>query len=51
VAAERGHRVTLIEKEHDLGGQVRIAARAPMRADYAGIIRFLSRQVEKLRVW
>lgn len=50
VAAERGHRVTLIEREAELGGQVRIASRAPQRGDYAGIIRFLARQVEKLQV-
>jgi mycofactocin system FadH/OYE family oxidoreductase 2 len=47
VAALRGHRVTLFEKGRELGGQVLVAARAPARADYAGIVRFLVRQVEK----
>jgi len=31
-------------------GQVLIAARAPVRAEYAGIARVLARQVEKLGV-
>jgi mycofactocin system FadH/OYE family oxidoreductase 2 len=47
VAALRGHRVVLLEKAGELGGQVLVAARAPARADYAGIVRFLVRQVEK----
>jgi mycofactocin system FadH/OYE family oxidoreductase 2 len=47
VAALRGHRVTLFEKGRELGGQVLVAARTPARADYAGIVRFLVRQVER----
>jgi mycofactocin system FadH/OYE family oxidoreductase 2 len=47
VAALRGHRVVLFEKGRELGGQVLVAARAPARADYAGIARFLVRQVER----
>jgi len=50
VAALRGHRVVLFEKEAELGGQVLLAARAPARADYAGIVRFLWAQVAKLGV-
>jgi mycofactocin system FadH/OYE family oxidoreductase 2 len=50
MAAQRGHRVVLFEKEGQLGGQVLLAARAPARADYAGIVRFLAVQVEKLGV-
>ena len=34
----------------EVGGQVLIAARTPARADYAGIVRFLVRQVTKLGV-
>src|SRR5262249_30571048 len=33
VAAGRGHRVVLLEREMTLGGQVAIAARAPKRRD------------------
>jgi dimethylglycine catabolism A len=47
VAALRGHRVVLFEKGRELGGQVLVAARTPARADYAGIVRFLVRQVER----
>jgi mycofactocin system FadH/OYE family oxidoreductase 2 len=50
VAALRGHRVVLFEKDRELGGQVLVAARTPARADYAGIVRFLVRQVERLGV-
>ena len=50
MAATRGHRVVLFEKTAELGGQVLLAARAPARAEYAGIVRFLVAQVEKLAV-
>src|SRR5438445_2918463 len=50
VAALRGHRVVLFEKDTQLGGQVLLAARAPARADYAGSVRFLVSQAEKLGV-
>jgi mycofactocin system FadH/OYE family oxidoreductase 2 len=50
LAAVRGHRVVLFEKASELGGQVRLAARAPARAEYEGIVRFLVAQVRKLGV-
>jgi thioredoxin reductase len=50
MAAVRGHRVVLFEKAAELGGQILLAARAPARAEYAGIVRFLVAQVEKLAV-
>src|SRR3989475_663381 len=50
VAALRGCRVVLMEKAAELGGQILLAARAPARAEYAGIVRFLASQVEKLGV-
>ena len=50
VATLRGHRVILLERLAEVGGQVLIAARAPARAEYAGILRFLARQVDKLGV-
>jgi len=40
----------LFEKDAQLGGQVILAARAPARAEYAGIVRFLAGQVKKLGV-
>ena len=50
MAALRGHRVVLLEKSNELGGQVLLAARAPARAEYGGIVRFLVTQVRKLGV-
>jgi mycofactocin system FadH/OYE family oxidoreductase 2 len=50
MAAVRGHRVLLLEKATELGGQVLLAARAPARAEYAGIVRFLASQIRKLGV-
>lgn len=50
MATLRSHRVVLFEKEVEVGGQVLIAARAPARADYAGIVRFLRGQVARLGV-
>src|SRR5262245_22298768 len=50
VAALRGHRVILLEREAEVGGQVLIAARAPARAEFAGILRFLKRQMDKLPI-
>ncbi|MGH3118063.1 MAG: FAD-dependent oxidoreductase, partial [Gaiellales bacterium] len=50
MAALRGCRVVLVEKSAELGGQVLLAARAPARAEYAGIARYLAAQVRKLGV-
>src|SRR6266403_730675 len=50
MGAIRGHRVMLFEKTAELGGQVLLAARAPARAEYAGIVRFLVAQVRKLAI-
>ena len=50
VAALRGHRVLLLEKAALLGGQILLAGRAPARAEYTGIVRFLAGQVRKLGV-
>lgn len=50
VAAGRGHRVTLVEAERELGGQVRVAARAPYRGELLGAVRWLEGQVRKLGV-
>jgi N,N-dimethylglycine/sarcosine dehydrogenase len=50
MAALRGHRVVLLEKASALGGQVLLAARAPARAEYSGIVRYLAAQVRRLGV-
>ena len=50
VSALRGHDVVLVERDADLGGQVRSAARAPGRSEFLGITAWLARQVEKAGV-
>ena len=48
ISALRGHDVTLIEKGDALGGQVLVAAKVPMRAEFRGIVRYLDTQLKKL---
>ncbi len=50
IAARRGHRVTLLEKEDRLGGQVAWAVRVTTRAEFGDIIRNLVHEVEQLPV-
>jgi 2,4-dienoyl-CoA reductase-like NADH-dependent reductase (Old Yellow Enzyme family)/thioredoxin reductase len=50
VAAERGHRVTLIEKRSELGGMVAALALEPLTAEFANLIEYLIVQLEKLGV-
>lgn len=50
VAAERGHKVTLVEKASELGGQIIIAAKAPQRDQMAGITRWLAMELDRLGV-
>ena len=49
-AARRGHRVTLYEKNHETGGQVRIAAKAPHHAEFEEVTHWLTIQIKKLGV-
>lgn len=50
VAAKRGHKVTLLEKEAKLGGQLNIAALPPFKGDIFPWIDYLVNQVEKAGV-
>lgn len=50
IAALRGHKVTLFEKEKELGGQLRIASILPVKADIKKLVDFLSKQIKKLDV-
>jgi 2,4-dienoyl-CoA reductase (NADPH2) len=50
VAALRGHDVVLLERDAELGGQVRAAARAPGRTEFLGIAAWLARQVRQAGV-
>lgn len=47
VAAVRGHEVVLYEKGPELGGQVLIAARAPLRPSYDQAAHWLAHQIAK----
>jgi 2,4-dienoyl-CoA reductase-like NADH-dependent reductase (Old Yellow Enzyme family) len=49
-AALRGHHVELFEMAGELGGQVRMAASAPHRADLAAITRWLAGELDRLGV-
>lgn len=50
VLAERGHKVTLIEKAPELGGQITIASKAPQRDQIAGITRWFALELARLGV-
>jgi 2,4-dienoyl-CoA reductase-like NADH-dependent reductase (Old Yellow Enzyme family)/thioredoxin reductase len=50
VAALRGHRVTLYEKEKELGGQLNIAAKIPKREDFAEVPRYYDYQMRLLGI-
>jgi 2,4-dienoyl-CoA reductase (NADPH2) len=50
VAARRGHKVTLLEKEERLGGQITAAVRVTNRAEFGDIVRNLLHEVEQLNV-
>ena len=50
VSAERGHRVTLFERDATLGGAVRVAAASPHRATLIDIIDYLEREGRRLKV-
>lgn len=50
VAAERGHDVTLFEAANAPGGQIRLIARSPRRAELIGIVDWLAAECERLGV-
>ena len=50
IAAARGHRVTLVEKAADLGGQFRLAAAQPERDEIGELLGWYRSQLEKLQV-
>jgi 2,4-dienoyl-CoA reductase-like NADH-dependent reductase (Old Yellow Enzyme family)/thioredoxin reductase len=50
VAAQKGHKVTLFEKDAKLGGQLNIAALPPFKGDIFPWINYLVNQVEKAGV-
>lgn len=50
VAARRGYDVTLAEADTELGGQVRVAARVPNRAEFGDLARNLEGEVRRAGV-
>jgi mycofactocin system FadH/OYE family oxidoreductase 2 len=50
IAAQRGHQVTLYEKQAKLGGQINIAALGAGREEFAAVIRNEENQLKKLPV-
>lgn len=50
VAAMRGHKVILFEKENELGGQLRIASIPHFKRDIKRLIEYLYTQIKKLDV-
>ncbi|MBM3519325.1 MAG: FAD-binding protein, partial [Alphaproteobacteria bacterium] len=50
VSAERGHRVTLLEAQPDVGGQIRILTQLPRRRELIGIVDWRLAQCERLGV-
>ncbi|MCY0897132.1 MAG: FAD-dependent oxidoreductase [Alicyclobacillaceae bacterium] len=50
MAAERGHQVTLLEKSSQLGGQIRLAGKAPNRDAYTQSVDWLEGQIRKLGI-
>lgn len=50
LAARRGHRVTLYEKQNELGGQLILGAMPPHKQELAALNRYLASQLEKSAV-
>ena len=50
IAAKRGHDVTVLERRQEPGGQIRLAARTPGRAEFEEVIRYLMVQLRRLEV-
>jgi 2,4-dienoyl-CoA reductase-like NADH-dependent reductase (Old Yellow Enzyme family)/thioredoxin reductase len=50
VAAQRGHRVSLLEQGDRLGGQLNLAARAPHKEGFLDAIRYLALMAERAGV-
>jgi hypothetical protein len=50
IAAQRGHRVTLVEAQRRLGGQALLAQLLPGRAEFGGLVTNLMRELDVARV-
>lgn len=50
IAARRGHRVSLFERDDHLGGQVRLGSRQPHHQEFAEVVHYLEAAVRRLGV-
>lgn len=50
VARLRGHDVTVLERGRQIGGQLRLAARAPGRDQFANVVEFLGAELSRLGI-
>lgn len=50
ISAQRGHRVSVFEREDQLGGQARLAARQPWHDEFAEITAYLEAAIRRLGV-
>lgn len=50
VAGQRGHKVTLYEKESELGGQMLLASAAPFKKDIKRLIDYYDTQMKKAKI-
>jgi 2,4-dienoyl-CoA reductase (NADPH2) len=50
VAAERGHRVTLFEREQEIGGQFRYAREVPGKEDFHDTLRYFRVRIARLGI-
>ncbi|CAB4928107.1 MAG: NAD(P)-binding protein [Actinobacteria bacterium] len=50
IAARRGHRVSLFERETHLGGQVKLGSRQPHHEEFAEVVHYLEAAVRRLGV-
>src|SRR5438132_1749118 len=50
VAAQRGFRVKLYERQHELGGQVNVLVRVPNRVEFGDVSRNLQREIHEAGV-
>lgn len=50
IATLRGHKVTMMEKQAELGGMVAALALTPLTAEFKNIVDYLSNQLRKLKV-
>ncbi len=49
-AAERGHKVTLFEAEHRIGGQFNLAKNVPGKAEFLETLRYFAKQIKRLGI-